>query len=83
MGDVIKPPQWNDPTGPHDYDNLGPITPQMVDDMYWLANALKLGSIEVVEGRLCGQCQATDSERCYYPACPLYVAPETPEDDGA
>jgi hypothetical protein len=24
---------------------------------------------------LCGQCKVTDSERCYYPACPLYVAP--------
>jgi hypothetical protein len=83
MGDVIKPPQWAKPDdGPQDYDNLGPVTPQMMDDMYWLAKALKLGDVEVIEGRLCGQCQATESERCYYPACPLYLAPAS-EDDGA
>jgi hypothetical protein len=83
MGDVIKPPQWTKPNdGPQDYDNLGPVTPKQLDDMYWLANALKVGDVEVIRpDKLCGHCADVSAERCFHPKCPFYVAPA--EDDGA
>jgi hypothetical protein len=32
--------------------------------------------VDLLAPKLCAQCAAVPAERCYYPACPLYVGPE-------
>jgi hypothetical protein len=65
MGDILlwRPRQSNGSlTKPHDESAYAPI-------------------IEVLDvnedqpPKLCAQCAAIPAERCYYPACPLYVGP--------
>jgi len=73
MGDVIDWPikPLNDPGAPQDYDNLGPVSPQMMRDMHWLADKLRVGSL-AWEPCLCVHCKRAGIEKCAEPECDLF-----------
>jgi len=76
MGDVIVLPVVRslnapDPEAPQDYDNLGPATPQMLSDMHWLAERLRIGALEVTNA-LCVHCKRAGIEKCRESECDIF-----------
>jgi hypothetical protein len=47
MGDVLEFKRPEPRRKRRDRD-IGPASPQLIDDMYWLVNALKVGDVEIV-----------------------------------
>lgn len=78
MGNVIRPPKWGESHPKSGRaktklpDGVETAPKQAIDDMHWLANALRIGMVEVVPA-LCAHCAEAGAERCYYPSCALYV----------
>lgn len=70
MGEVI-----DFPIRPFKLRDLGPASPQVLEDMYWLVNALRIGEVEIIPGAvpvLCGDCIARGATECRSPQCGLY-----------
>jgi hypothetical protein len=55
-----------------------PMSPEQPTPYQQIIDVLKSAGCDafvIPVGALCGVCRGSDTERCFYPACPLYVGP--------